>query len=156
MAHRILELYLNHPSRVLFKMDTDTYFLRRFDYLPKDNGIFGSVQKSRDGCKSIQGDGMGFTLDAARAIWQSNLLLDSRLYRPFDFEDESPYFRSMARRVKQCGLSSFDWMMGWSATELGIDQFDFKEVNCLWRRTPLVSPNRISNTPRYTRSTRIK
>ena len=36
----------------------------------------------------------------------------------------------MGRRAKRNGLSSFDWIIGWVATELDIPMFAFSEVHC--------------------------
>ena len=132
MIARILELYLHLPTRFLFRIDTDTAVYRRFRFLPEQNGIFGSLQKNREACVSIQGGCTGFSEDAARSIVDSGILQDPRLKDPLSYRQESLYFSPMARRAKRCGLSSVDWILGWVASELKIPMFSFSEVHCRW------------------------
>ena len=129
---RMLELYLDYSTRFVFKIDTDTAVHRRFRFLPEQSGVFGTLQKSKQGCMSIQGGFTGFTEDAARTILDSGMLGDRRLKNPFQCKEESLYFSSMAKRAERCGLSSFDWIVGWVATELDIPMFNFPDVRCRW------------------------
>ncbi len=132
---RVLELYLDHSTRFFFKIDTDTAVYRRFNFLPEENGVFGSLQTSPNGSVSIQGGCMGFSEEASRAILDSGILHDPRLKDPFAHQRESRYFRRMGIRAKRCGLISFDWIIGWVADELQIPLFSFSEVHsCGGRR----------------------
>jgi hypothetical protein len=79
---------------------------------------------------------MGFTRDAAEQILQSQMLRDTRLREPAKFINDSPYFFRMAHRANRCGLASFDWIVPWIATELGIPIYRFDEVNSGWRYPP--------------------
>ena len=130
MIARILELFLEQPTRYLLKLDTDTAVYRRFHFLPEEKGVFGNVQSSKQGCESIQGGFTGFTEATARTILDSGLLEDARLTDPFAYRLESPYFDRMGHRVLRTGLCGFDWIVGWAATELGLPLISFSEVHC--------------------------
>lgn len=132
MVARTLELYLEQPTAYLFRIDTDTGVYRRFKFLPEQSGVFGSLQKNREKCISIQGGCTGFSKSAIQAIVSSGLLLDPRLQLPEQYLDVSPYFSAMARRGRRRGLSSFDWIIGWVATELQIPMLSFSEVHSRW------------------------
>jgi hypothetical protein len=135
IIERMLELFLAKPTRYLFKIDPDTVIHRRFRYLPLRSGLFGTLQCVPD-TPSIQGGCMGFTRDAAEQILQSQMLRDTRLREPAKFINDSPYFFRMAHRANRCGLASFDWIVPWIATELGIPIYRFDEVNSGWRHPP--------------------
>ena len=132
MIIRILELYLENLTPYLLKIDTDTAIYRRFRFLPEQSGTFGSLQRIKPGAISIQGGFTGFSEDAARAMLNSGVLKDPRLKDPWSHRDESVYFDRMGRRANRMGLCSFDWIIGWAATELQIPIIDFSEVHCRW------------------------
>ena len=133
---RVFELFLEKPTRYLFKIDTDTAVHRRFQFLPKQYGVFGTLQNSREGCSSIQGGCIGFTEGAVQTIQCSGILGDPRLKDPVKHRDVSPYFSAMARRQERSGLSSFDWIVGWAAYELQVPLIDFDEIHSRWRHLP--------------------
>ena len=135
VIERMLLLFFEQPTRYLFKIDPDTVIHRRFQYLPLRSGLFGTLQTEQES-PSIQGGCMGFTRDAAEQILQSDMLRDSRLTQPSKFIDDSPYFIRMADRANRLGLASFDWIVPWIATELGIPIYSFDEVNSGWRQAP--------------------
>jgi hypothetical protein len=135
IIERMLELFIAKPTRYLFKIDPDTVIHRRFRYLPDRSGLFGTLQCVPE-TPSIQGGCMGFTRDAAEQILRSEMLRDSRLREPEKFIDDSPYFFRMAHRANRCGLASFDWIVPWIASELGIPIYRFDEVNSGWRHPP--------------------
>ena len=135
VIERMLVLFLEKPTRYLFKIDPDSVIHRRFQYLPLRNGLFGTLQLEHES-PSIQGGCMGFTRDAAEQILQSHMLRDSRLKDPAKFIDDSPYFFRMAHRAQRCGLASFDWIVPWVASELGIPLYTFDEVNSGWQQAP--------------------
>ncbi|HJP93668.1 MAG TPA: hypothetical protein VJ875_17040 [Pyrinomonadaceae bacterium] len=135
VIERMLGMFLERPTRYLFKIDPDTIIHRRFRYLPVRSGLFGTLQCEQE-TPSIQGGCMGFTRDAAEQILQSQMLRDSRLREPARFINDSPYFYRMAHRAHRCGLASFDWMVPWIASELGIAMYSFDEVNSGWRQPP--------------------
>jgi hypothetical protein len=130
MVARTLELLLEKPTPYLLRIDTDTAVYRRFRFLPGDDGVFGNIQVSVQGCESIQGGCTGFTEAAARSIFESGLLGDARLKDPFSFRHESVYFERIGRRVQRTGLSSFDWIVGWAVKELALPLIQFDEVHC--------------------------
>lgn len=135
IIERMLELFLERPTRYLFKIDPDTAIHRRFTYLPVHNGVFGTLQCEAE-TPAVQGGCMGFSRDAADQILQSQMLRDVRLKEPTKFIDDSPYFFRMAHRANRCGLASFDWIVSWVASELGIPLYRFDEVNCGWQQPP--------------------
>ncbi len=132
---RMLELFVEKPTPYLFKIDPDTVIHRRFQYLPVRSGLFGTPQTESE-TPSIQGGCMGFTRDAAEQILQSTLLRDRRLREPSKFINESPYFVRMTDRANRCGLASFDWIVPWIASQLGIAIYRFDEVNSGWQQAP--------------------
>lgn len=135
VIERMLVLFLEKPSRYLFKIDPDTVIHRRFKYLPVRTGLFGTLQTEQE-TPSIQGGCMGFTRDTAEQILQSEMLRDGRLREPAKFIDDSPYFFRMAHRADRCGLASFDWIVPWIASKLGISTYAFDEVNSGWQQPP--------------------
>ena len=132
MIIRMLELFLEHPTRYLLKIDTDTATYRRFSFLPEENGIFGNLQTAKQGCESVQGGFTGLTKETAVIILDSGILLDERLKEPGSHRSESSYFGRMANRVNRTGLCGFDWIVGWAATELKLPLIGFSEVHCKW------------------------
>lgn len=135
VIERMLKLFLERPTRYLFKIDPDTVIHRRFQYLPVRSGLFGTMQTEQE-TPSIQGGCMGFTRDAAEQILRSDLLRDDRLRQPAKFIDDSPYFFRMTDRANRCGLASFDWIVPWIAAQLGIPLYPFDEVNSGWQQAP--------------------
>jgi hypothetical protein len=135
VVERMLVLFLEKPTRYLFKIDPDTVIHRRFKYLPVRSGLFGTLQTASE-TPSIQGGCMGFTRDAAEQILRSEMLRDSRLREPAEFINDSPYFVRMTHRANRCGLASFDWIVPWVASELGIPIYPFDEVNSGWQQAP--------------------
>ena len=129
LVHRMLEMYLEEPTPHLFKLDPDTEIHRRFEYLPRRSGHFGTLQ-GEPGARAIQGGCMGFTRDAAQALHDSRLLLSPRLSAPKNGSGHS-HWTYLEFRARAFGLSSFDWSLGWAAGKLGIPLFDFPEVFCL-------------------------
>ncbi len=135
VIERMLVMFFERPTRYLFKIDPDTVIHRRFKYLPARGGLFGTLQLEHV-TPSVQGGCMGFTRDAAERILQSGMLRDGRLREPARFVNDSPYFVRMADRAQRLGLASFDWMVPWAASELGIPMYSFDEVNSGWREAP--------------------
>jgi len=135
IIERTLELFFEKPTRYLFKIDPDTVIHRRFRYLPLRSGLFGTLQCVPE-TPSVQGGCLGLTQDAAQRILRSGMLRDSRLRQPGKFINDSPYFFRMADRAQRCGLASFDWIVPWIASELGIPIYPFDEVNSGWQQAP--------------------
>lgn len=135
VIERMFVLFLEKPTPYLFKIDPDTVIHRRFKYLPIRSGVFGTLQCEIES-PSIQGGCMGFTHDSVEQILASGLLRDSSLKEPAKFINDSPYFVRMAERAEQCALASFDWIIAWAATKLGIPIYPFDEVNSGWKMAP--------------------
>ena len=135
VIERMLSLFLEKPTRYLLKIDPDTVIHRRFHCLPIRSGLFGTLQTAPE-TPSIQGGCMGFTRDAAEQILQSYMLRDIRLTEPAKFINDSPYFFRMSDRANRCGLASFDWIVSWICSELGIPMYEFDEVNSGWKQAP--------------------
>jgi len=135
IIERMLMLFCERPTSYLLKIDPDTVIHRRFKYLPVRNGLFGTLQTEEES-PSIQGGCMGFTREAVEQILQSEMLRDSRLKEPHNFINDSPYFFRMADRANRCGLASFDWIVPWIASALGIPMYAFDEVNSGWQMAP--------------------
>lgn len=135
VIERMLSLFFEAPTQYLLKIDPDTVIHRRFKYLPVRSGLFGTLQTEQE-TPSIQGGCLGFTRDAAEQILKSELLRDSRLREPAKFINDSPYFFRMAHRANRCGLASFDWIVPWIASQLGIPMYRFDEVNSGWKQAP--------------------
>lgn len=133
MVARMFELFLEQHTRYLIKIDTDTAVYRRFHSLPEQFGVFGSRQKSKLGCYSIQGGCTGFPEACCRSIFESGILEDPRLRDPVSHRDESLYFMQMAKRARRTGLCGFEWIIAWAAEELQIPLFSFSEVRSKWR-----------------------
>jgi asparagine synthase (glutamine-hydrolysing) len=141
LVHRMLQMFLERPTRYLFKIDPDTAVHRRFTSLPARSGHFGTVQ-GRDGHRSIQGGCMGFTQDAAESLLESGLLLTPGLASP-QRTDTMSHWTILEFRARTFGLASFDWSLGWAAQCLGIPLFDYPEVFCVSYRNRARLPMRI-------------
>lgn len=133
VVQRMLELHLQNPRPYLIKIDPDTLSARRLDHLPGKEGLFGTLQ-GPFASRSIQGGFIGITLNAALAIIESRLLLDETLKEPDRSID--PYMLYLKQRANRTGLTSFDTLLGWCASRLGIEMFDFPEVSCDWKVSP--------------------
>lgn len=129
---RMLDIFLEHPARYLFKIDPDTEIHRRFRFLPTGEGLFGSLQGNSEN-RSIQGGCIGLTRNAAQTISESRLLDDPRLASPDSHRGVSAHWPILADRAQRTGLSSFDWTLGWAAMHLSVPMFDFPEVCSTWR-----------------------
>ena len=135
----MLELSFIDPTDYLIKIDPDTRAYRRLNYAPMDTCIFGSIQGPRT-ARFIQGGFLGLIRNAASRMAESGLLEDSRLKNPLAGPQGDGHWLRMARRAARVGLISFDWILGWAATQLQIPIRDFSEVKCTWK-TPIDNPD---------------
>lgn len=135
VIERMLDLFMEKPTRYLLKIDPDTVIHRPFHYLPIRSGLFGTLQTVPE-TPAIQGGCMGFTRNTAEQILQSGMLRDIRLTEPAKFINDSPYFFRMSDRANRCGLASFDWIVSWICSELSIPMYEFDEVNSGWKQAP--------------------
>ncbi|MGZ3606874.1 MAG: hypothetical protein ACXU9J_03025 [Syntrophales bacterium] len=143
VVQRMLSIFLERPSEYLIKIDPDTAHHRRLHYLPKCNGLFGTLQMVDD-CVSIQGGFIGISLRAAEEIASSKLLLEPCLREPD--ESQGGYFAILRRRAQRVGLTSFDWTLGWAATHLNLPMTEYNEVSCAWK----IPPNNINGEFAFT------
>lgn len=128
ISQRMLELFFQRPTRYLLKVDTDTGFHRRFEYMPARSGLFGTLQCNPLLC-SVQGGFCGFEISAAEKLLESQVLLDPDLAIP-----EKTWARhgALLRYVRTRDMALEDWITGYVATALGIPQFGFPEVRSNW------------------------
>lgn len=132
IVDEMLRLFLRAPTRWLFKIDPDTRVHRRFERLPAVDCIFGTVQQ-QGGLYSIQGGCVGFTAGSAERLHASGAARDPALAQippPWAFN------RALRGRPVERGLTSVDWVVGWTARALGIPLVDWPEILSEWQITP--------------------
>lgn len=136
MVHRMLEIFLESPSDFLIKIDTDTCVHRRFRYLPEGHAVYGTLEWQTWGCgtkldfPNVQGGCTLYSLDAARRIVSSGLLLSDDL---LDYEATYADTADIVARARDDGLISTDFVSRWVCRELGIMPQEFDEVRSLYR-----------------------
>ncbi len=136
MVQRMLDAFLTKPSDYLFKIDTDTRIHRRFRYLPKGRCVFGTLEweTSRGQAKldfpSVQGGCTGFTLESAREIAESKLLLSSDLLDYGQTYADNP---DILYRAEKKGIISTDFVKRYVCRQLGIPLISFNEVYSVYR-----------------------
>lgn len=136
MVQRMLDAFLARPSKYLFKIDTDTRVHRRFRYLPQGRCIFGTLEHEtlrgqfKLGYPNVQGGCVGFTLETARAITESGLLLSDNL---LDYRCTYADNPDTVYRAEQKGIISTDFVTRYACMQLGIDSIAFDEVFSLYR-----------------------
>ncbi len=137
LPQTMLDIFLLHSNDShLIKIDPDTAVLDDLPPVPEnDRCIFGRRQHFKRAW-SIQGGCMGFTRKAAQILCESALLVDKRLRPPYEGLPEN-YTEILKRRAECFGLSSFDWTIGWAATELGIEQVDWTEEMYCYHKGPI-------------------
>lgn len=142
IVDEMLRLFLRAPTTWLFKVDPDTRVHRRFERLPTVDCIFGTVQQ-QGGLFSIQGGCVGFTVGAARRLHASGAARDPALARvppPWAFN------RALRDRPVERGLISVDWVVGWTARQLGIPLVDWPEILSEWQLQPDLEGDRYAVT----------
>jgi len=135
LVQRMLDLFLAEPSACLIKLDTDTLVHRRFRWLPSGACVFGTLEHrtnkygERLEPPNVQGGCLGLTLAAARRLSESAVFSSPRLSDPHETWARC---RDMAERVA-AGYVSFDFLVRYGCSELGIPAVEFDEVRSLWR-----------------------
>lgn len=151
IIQRMLEHYMLSPTPYLFKIDTDTKTHRRFDALPTGRCVFGTLEYKTFGKQiplkelpSIQGGFVGYTRQAAEAIWKSKVLLSQRLID--DFEGTYADTLEIADRARG-GMVSTDFLLRYACRKLAIECRDFAEVRSRYRGVrPTKSPKEFAFT----------
>lgn len=128
MLGRMIDLYFNNPTEFLFKIDTDTGFHRRFNWLPRGYGLFGQLQHDNYLC-SIQGGFIGMHHDVAYSIFMSGLCQQESLQDCAATYAKSPFVLDYCLKR---GKISEDWLTGYVCAKLGIPIFGFEEVKSNW------------------------
>jgi hypothetical protein len=135
MIQRMFDAFLLRPSDYLFKIDTDTRIHRRFRYLPTGCIAFGTLEweTARSGTRldfpSIQGGCTGFTLEAARRIAESGLLLSDEL---LDYRRTYADNADAVSRARRRGMISTDFVTRYACRRLEIPLVEFDEVRSLY------------------------
>jgi len=136
MIQREFDAFLARPSDYLFKIDTDTRIHRRFRYLPTGCVAFGTLELEavithvKLDFPSVQGGCMGFTLEAARRIAESGLLLSDEL---LDYRATYADIPAIVLRAENRGLISDDFINRYVCRRLGIPLMEYDEVRSLFR-----------------------
>ncbi len=129
MLRRNLDLCLRLGPRTdyLVKFDTDTGFNRRLCWLPRVNGLFGTVQQNSH-LTGIQGGFVGYSRLAAEAVHAG--LDDPALNDP-----HATWGRDWAvvQEFSTLGLIREDWVLAYVAQRLGIPCVDYPEVRSRWK-----------------------
>ncbi len=130
VTQRMLRAYLAKPTPWLVKIDPDTKICRRIARLPRGRCLFGTVQDAGPHV-SIQGGFVGYTLSAARDLYDSKLLEDPALAdaRATWAAGSEPLQKYAAGTT----LTSTDWTVGYAATKLGIAMIAHPEVRSAWK-----------------------
>jgi hypothetical protein len=136
MLQRMFDAFLEQPSTCLIKLDTDTRVHRRLQYVPRGRVVFGTLEqethqsKTRLDFPNVQGGCLGFTLDSARAIADSKLLLSERL---LDYRGTYADNPDIIARAQNVGLISCDFVIRYVCRKLNITPVQFDEVNSIYR-----------------------
>lgn len=123
---RRFSAFFERPAKYLVRTDSDVGFYRRFEFLPDEDCLFGTIcLENNAGPRScISGGIIGMTEGAARTILESGLL-DSEVMRRCNHEWHGKM------------MASDDWAIADAAHLLGIRLYDHPEVACRWKdRTP--------------------
>jgi hypothetical protein len=138
MLQRMLDAFLEQPSSYLIKLDTDTRIHRRFRFMPAGTVVFGTLEwetsqgKSRLDFPNVQGGCLGFTLESARMIADSGLLLSERLA---DYRGTYADNQDIIIRAEKMGLISADFIIRYACRQLDIPVVQFDEVYAIYRGT---------------------
>lgn len=119
--------------RYLIKIDTDTHIHRRFTSLPDEECLFGSLQSGRNFGQSLQGGCVGFTREAALALWKSNAFMDDKLQ---DYKATWAKNQTLIDRAEIQGLIGFEWVLAYVLKESGLPypMVEEPEIRSEWRK----------------------
>ena len=133
LIHRILSHWAEVPTKYLIKIDTDTHVHRRFDSLPDEDCLFGSLQSGRNFGQSLQGGCLGMTRNAAYDLWYSEFFLDEKLK---DYKATWAKNQTLIDRAEIQGLIGFEWVMAYVLKESGLPypMIEEPEIRSEWRK----------------------
>lgn len=135
LIQRMLDLYNEHPTPYLIKIDTDTWVHRRLTHLPTGCKVFGTLEWTTWadaeplGFPNVQGGFVGYTREAAQLIRSSKLLISNRLQ---DFANTYADVDEIRRRA-EAGMVSSDFLTRYACKCLGVDCVDFDDVKSQYR-----------------------
>lgn len=133
-VQRMLEAFLRTDADILIKIDPDSNVRRRFAVMPspRDTSVYGTVQSAGSGPNpivSVQGGCMIVPRGSATLLMESALLTSDRLKPPaLEWAADEELVARTA-----CGLTSYDWTLGWACRELGLLSKDHPEVFSRYR-----------------------
>ena len=136
IIRRMLMKFTDKPGRWLVKVDTDTGVYRRFAGLPRDTGVYGTLQMlpmaDRAGeCWSVQGGCIIVTRTAAVALLDKGLLDDPRLASA---PNETWALSHLVRETRVAkGLTSEDWVLAWACGQAEVWMYSHPEVMSRWQ-----------------------
>lgn len=138
MLQRMLNAFLERPCSYLIKIDTDTLVHRRFRYMPAGPAVFGALEwetsksKTKLDFPNVQGGCLGFTLESAKQIADSGLLLSESMVDYRATYADNPDIIIRAERV---GMISADFVIRYACRQLAIPTVQFDEVYSIYRGT---------------------
>ena len=132
LVQRMLAEYLRSPARFLVRMDTDARIDRRFRYLPRQSGVFGTVGRRS---RTLQGGCIVVSNDAAHRLHASGIFLSDRLLDPAATWGRYSTPENLQRKIAQ-GRIAYDKVLHWGCQEQGIAIWEFSEIFAVWKATP--------------------
>jgi hypothetical protein len=138
MLQRMLDAFLEQPCSYLIKLDTDTRIHRRLRFMPTGTVVFGTLEwessqgKSKLDFPNVQGGCLCFTLESAKAIADSAVLLSERLT---DYRGTYADNPDIIIRAEKVGLISADFIIRYVCRQLDIPVVQFDEVYAIYRGT---------------------
>ena len=128
-VQRLLEAYLRAPAKVLVRMDTDARIDRRFRYLPRQEGVFGTIG-ARSG--TVQGGCILISHGAAVALHTSGIFLSDRLLDPATSWGRFSTPENLERKTGQQRIA-YDKVLHWGCLETGVPVGAFGEIFSVWK-----------------------
>ena len=126
---RFFQESIKDNADIVFKIDADTYFHRRFKFLP-DALFFGSVRNTNP--PHIQGGCQGFNTILAKRVLHCGILKEQSYCDPAKWTWDSIY----ADWCRSTDYLSTDWTITKVMLELGIKPVNWTEVNSHYRDEP--------------------
>ena len=132
MVQRMLAAYLDAPARALVRMDTDARMDRRFRYLPRRDGVFGTVG-GRSG--TLQGGCIVVSHNAAVRLHASGIFMSDRLLDPAATWGKYSSRENLERKLGQQRIA-YDKVLHWGCVETGVATLPFGEIFSVWKAAP--------------------